>query len=403
MKGTGIRSMLLLVIGAASCLLSGCWDRMEVNDMAIILAAGIDQGAHNEVELSLQVFIPASGNSSVMTQDSRKSSGRGEQTLVSVAKGTSLADAVSHLQERLSRRLFWGHNKIFVFGKQRAEAGVKDDLDFLLRYVEMRERADMYVSEGKAIDVMRVIPELERSSMEALRELSKTEVSTEVDLRDVIEQIVETPGQTFYVPYVLSGSAMSHENFVRNTAAPYFKGLAIFKEGKMVGNVDNNLTRGVLWLTNKIKKTTITVVPASVPGNVSISLSRNESRLQPHINANGKWGLTISIQCEGDVLQNTSSLDLMKPDQMHLIEEKASELIRSRVMGALEKIKKGMGADVFGIGEAFHRKYPRQWNKEKMKWRESFSEIDIELTIYVHILRPGIMSKNIPSLNQKER
>ena len=39
-------------------LLSGCWDRVEINDLAIVTAAAIDATDDNQIELSLQVFIP---------------------------------------------------------------------------------------------------------------------------------------------------------------------------------------------------------------------------------------------------------------------------------------------------------------------------------------------------------
>ncbi|MBR8644529.1 hypothetical protein KEH51_07950 [[Brevibacterium] frigoritolerans] len=40
--------------------LSGCWDRIEITDLAIVTAAAIDKKDNDQIELSVQVFIPSS-------------------------------------------------------------------------------------------------------------------------------------------------------------------------------------------------------------------------------------------------------------------------------------------------------------------------------------------------------
>ncbi len=53
-------ALLLLVICGTTPFLSGCWDRIEITDLAIVTAAAIDKKGNNQIELSVQVFIPSS-------------------------------------------------------------------------------------------------------------------------------------------------------------------------------------------------------------------------------------------------------------------------------------------------------------------------------------------------------
>ena len=46
------RILLLLATLVSVPLLSGCWDRVEVNDLAIVTAAAIDKKDDNQIELS---------------------------------------------------------------------------------------------------------------------------------------------------------------------------------------------------------------------------------------------------------------------------------------------------------------------------------------------------------------
>lgn len=52
--------LLLLGICGTTPFLSGCWDRTEITDLAIVTAASIDKKDNNQIELSVQVFIPSS-------------------------------------------------------------------------------------------------------------------------------------------------------------------------------------------------------------------------------------------------------------------------------------------------------------------------------------------------------
>lgn len=54
------RILLFLSFSGSLLLLGGCWDRVEINDLAIVTAAAIDEKGANRVELSLQIFVPKS-------------------------------------------------------------------------------------------------------------------------------------------------------------------------------------------------------------------------------------------------------------------------------------------------------------------------------------------------------
>ncbi|GAA3403655.1 Ger(x)C family spore germination protein [Paenibacillus hodogayensis] len=386
---------------AALLLLTGCWDRIEINDMAIVMGAGIDQDDQNKVHLSVEVYLPT-GSSADSAQSGSDSGSSKDQsgTITASASGGSLSEALGHLQERLSRRLYWGHNNIYIIGKKRAEHGIQEDLEFVLRFIGMRERASFYVSEGRANEVLQVVPYLERSAVEALRELSKTQVSTEVDMKHILERIVRNPEQTFYVPHVLSGPEMVDKGHIRNTDEPYFRGLAVLKNGKLVGTLDNDSMLGTLWLTDRVKSSTQIAYPAG-RGKITMSLSSSSTERLPRILPDGTWEMRIKVRYEGDIVQNTASLDPMKPEELEQIVEGANTYIRSRIERALESLQKKQ-ADVLDFGEQFHKKYPKAWKQEKANWGKRFAEVKPVLDVQIATVRQGVMTGDIPSLFRRE-
>ncbi|MFF2887391.1 Ger(x)C family spore germination protein [Paenibacillus sp. NPDC057967] len=392
---------LIRVIAAISAiaLLTGCWDRIEVNDIAIILGAGIDQEKDNKVKLSVEIYLPSpGGNESGSGQEGMESERKNGNILVSSATGTSMADAMSKLQERLSRRLYWGHNNVYVFGKERAERGFNDDLDFFLRYVRARERTNIYVTQGKAIDTMGVIPRLDQNLMEALTELSKTEVSIDVDLKTVMEQIVETPEQTYTIPYILTSAVMSEKKHLRNANVPYFKGLTIFKKGQMIGSLNHELTHGYFWITNQIKPSTILTAAVAKDETIAVHLTTSKSRLIPKIDGSGKWHMELVIECEGNLIQNASRLDYSVTEQLVEMETLFEQMIKNQIDKSLNVIQQKYKSDILGYSKLYRRKYPKQWAAAKSEWSETFRRIETNTQVNIQIRRPGALVKQINNI-----
>ncbi|WP_139998966.1 Ger(x)C family spore germination protein [Paenibacillus paridis] len=399
MKRRMIRAMLCGLLCWSVPLLTSCWDRVEVNDIAIIVGAGIDQMDGKQVKLSAEIYIPVESTGEGQESGMKAGNGNGK-TFVSSAAGSSMAEAMYKLQERLSRKLYWGHNDIFVIGQARAEHGIEDDLDFILRYVRMRERANIYISEGSAVDVLGIIPRLEPNSMEALSELSKTEISITVDLKEIIERIVETPDETYAIPYINRGKLLTDVSHVRNPNVPYFRGMSLFKKGKMNGNLNSDLTWGYFWITNQIKGNTIISLKMPEEQTLAVLLTHSKTTLIPSITPDGKWKMKIKVRGEGNLLQNTSSLDFMNPAQHKAMIKKTNEEVEMSIRQALKVLQKKYKTDVLDFGDRFRKLAPKQWQKEKKNWSTMFSEIETELDVEINIQRPGILNQNIKKMNR---
>src|SRR5207248_11479656 len=95
---------------------------------------------------------------------------------------------------------------------------------------------------------------------------------------------------------------------------------AIFKQDKMVGQISDSLTRGVLWMRNEIKQANISIKPSEGKGYVSSTILRANSELIPKIEG-GKWKMTIKAKTEDDVIVNVSNLNLMNPHFIPMLQK----------------------------------------------------------------------------------
>jgi spore germination protein KC len=364
-------------------LLSGCWDRTEVNDLALIVGLGIDQKKDGKIMLTVQLVVPKSiGGGGQMGGGG----GGGGETIVRSGTGATVADAISNLQEKLSRRVFWGHTKVVVFGERAAKAGIRQHLDFLSRNPQTRLRSNVLVSKGTAKSVLELLPPIEQSSAEVMRELSESQLLLRVTIKDALQMLSGDAGAAA-LPMVKILPPEKGKKELQTIA--FIQRTAIFKKDKMVGDINDKLTRGVLWLRNEIKLANITVRLKGEKGNITSTLIRAHTEFIPKY-GKGKWKMIVKATAEDDILLNGTKLDLLNPKHTKMIEKELENETDKRIRAALKKVQKELKADIFGFAEIFHRKYPREWNRVKNRWEEIFPTVEVVVKTKVYVRRPGM-------------
>ncbi|MBY0120972.1 Ger(x)C family spore germination protein [Bacillus sp. S/N-304-OC-R1] len=378
--------LLLLSFSAVTALLSGCWDRWEINDLALVTAAAIDQKGDDQIELSLQIFIPKAISSGGGQGGS--GSGDGLITLVKTHKGANMADALSKVQAELPRRVFWGQCKIFIFGEEAAKKGIQDHLDFLLRHPEPRERAYVFVSDGKAKKILELQSRLERSSAETMRELVELNIGVKTTVQDLNETLT-SKAQAAALPFI---KIATDKKQIDPYHFPKIIGSAIFKEDKMTGFISDKETRGLLWIRDEVKGYTVTIEPKKKNGQISLSPVTAKVNLTPQING-PNWIMNIKIETEGTVVQNDTDIDLSVTSQLQTVEKAYQEVIKKRLRQLIDKAQKDLNADILGFSKEFHRKYPKNWSKVENNWDNVFPEVKINFVVTAHIRREGYINK----------
>ncbi|TYP79062.1 Ger(x)C family spore germination protein [Paenibacillus methanolicus] len=293
-KGIGTVMFLLLT--------TGCWDRVEINDLSIVTGAGVDLADDGQLELSMQVFVTKQSKAGTEGSGSVAS-----QTIVRTVKGKNMADATSKMQELLPRRVFWGHDEVFVIGESFARKDINATLDYFIRHPSPRERANVFVAEGKAKALLEWQPEIERESSEALREMTKSYTGLNVNMLQ-LQQLLIGPTRTAALPLVKM-------NMFKGNKTGYIHGSAIIKKGRMTGRITGTDTRSILWFKNEMRNATVTVTPEGAEEPISVFLNKNKASITPSI-SKSKWSAKLSIQSEGLVAENPNPLNLMEPKNM---------------------------------------------------------------------------------------
>ncbi|WP_018130588.1 Ger(x)C family spore germination protein [Effusibacillus pohliae] len=384
------RVIQTLVLCLAMLPVAGCWDRRELNDVLLVVGAGLDR-KKDEIELSVQFVLPRAtgGGQQSLREGGGGGGGLTGTTLVKSATGVTIADAMARLQKKFSRRIFWGHMKVLVIGEDLARQGIDHYLDFMARHPESRLRTFLFVSRGKARDILDVFQPLESYSAEQARELAKLGVGMKATAKDLLQMLRGEAGAAALPVLKISPAKVGDESDQQPTVT--LDGTAIFKKDKLVGIIGDEETRGVLWIRNEIKRAIVTIEPKEADGRVALEMIHFRTELIPEID-NQKWTITVKAVAEDDVAENTTVLNVMDEDVIKLLEKEAEQDLADRIRKALQRVQQEMKVDVLGFAAAFNRKYPKEWEAVKDRWDEVFSSVQAQVQTKVYIRRPGTSS-----------
>lgn len=376
--------MKLAIFIPILCLLGGCWDRWELNDLALITALAFDKAENNQIQVTVQMIIPQNQTGG----GTMGGGGTAQKTTIRSEKGTDVADALSKLQRVIPRKLFWGQCKIFIFSNAVAKSGIREHFDFLIRHPQPRERAYMFVSKGKASNVLELFPPIERSSAEVLRELSNLQIGIRVTMEQ-LSIMLKGDSQSAALPLVhILPPTKSAEPF---QTIPYIKGTAVFKKDKMIGEISEKVTRGMMWINNDIEEYTVTFKTGDPSGRVSLKPVKASVKLIPKIKGD-KWMMTIKVRTEGDIIQNGTLMNPMNPDLLKILDKAFEEDVKKRIQLALREVQHRLKVDIVNFATEFHRKYPKQWERRKKDWDKLFPKVEVNIEVEAHILRPGLIN-----------
>jgi spore germination protein KC len=388
LKKVGKRALSLLLI-ASLPILPGCWDRMELNEIALIRAIGVDRTEDGQIEVTILQAIPVRAGS--------EAGGGGEgkkQQMILTARGITIPEAKSKLQQKMGRRIFSGHQEVIVIGKRMAKTGIQEGLDYFSRHPGFRKDAFVFMTEDSLKEIFETVAPGETTATGTLYKMVKLERTVDLTLMRLLQE-VSGDAEASSIPVVMK---------VNDTTLS-LDGAAVFRGDKMVEHLDRLAEEGLLWIRNEF---TSRIVNTRLPGErgyVSMEVKRSETELIPKIEGK-KPRILLKVTSEGDVRYNGTRLSLYHPSNVDRIARAMERTIRDRIRRTVEKVQKKARADVLGFAGAFHREYPKEWTKLKERWNEQvFPHLDVDIQVRVHIRLPGVIDQpaGLPKEKVKER
>lgn len=386
--------MFILII--LNFILTGCWDKRELNELAITLALGIDKvEGEDEYEVTAQVVVPSAV--------SMKDGTGGTAVTLFTENGETVYEALRRMTKVSPRKIYPGHLQMLIIGEELAKEGIGESLDLLARDWELRP--DFYVVVAKDVtarEILNVTTDLE--SIPASKMFAGLKVSEKawagtygVTLDELIVDLISEGKEAVLTGIQLAGnkqigSTQQNIESISKPAQIKYDNLAVFKEDRLMGWLTEQDSRGYSGITNSVKST-VTSISCPNEGKSTIEVTNFHSKIEGNI-VHGKPEVNIHTKAEGNVGEVRCKIDLKNPESIQEL-EKIYEKEATRIINeTIDVLQEEYQSDIFGFGEAIHRSNPEEWNKIKENWDEEFSDLTVNVKVDMKIRLTGTVNSS---------
>jgi spore germination protein KC len=388
-----LKRLLFILIILSAIFLTGCWSSREVNTLAIAVCMGIDK-TENGYLVTEQVLNPRVMASKKATAES--------PVVIYTAEGNDLAETVRRFTTQSSRILYNADLRMVVFGEDVAKDGIQNILDYFLRNYEYR--TDFYFVIAKnstANEVLGTLTPIELVpgfSMYISLKMSEEKWAAMKSIRiiELVNSIIADGDNPVLTGIEISQDEISPKSTdILKQSGEYKKlkytGLGAFNKDKLAGWLDEDESKGYNYITDNVKNT-IEYADYDSKVKITYEILNAKSRTKVYFLEN-KPAIEVKIKTKCNIGIVEGEFDVSAEENKQVLNKLLASKVKLLCEKALNKAQKELKTDIFGFGEAIHRKYPKTWEKLKDDWNDKFTDLPVNITVEAETNQLGQITK----------
>lgn len=358
-------------------LLTGCWDKVEIDRRLFVSSIGVDLNGEDEMNRFIVTYeypnINAIGKEATEEQ----------KAFVVSTPSSSIFQAGKEFTTRVAFPFYYKHVKVLILGEDLVNQGklVREVLDELNRDTKVNKKVQILAAKGRAKSILETEMKRNQTTDEAiytmLREGERNSNRFTPQTLTKFIRDADYCGATLIPKIFLKGDEI------------LVSGGCIMKNYKHIAWIGERENRALSMINGRTKRDTIDIPYRD--SIVSFTITRAKSvksiRIEKDIN------MDISILLEG-YLQGYIAGDHKRAyDDRSLkdMERSIESFIKREAQRALKLIQEEYNADLIGVGEHLSKFHPRKWKKIEDSWDEMFPRVKFNLSIDANIRRTGLI------------
>ncbi|MEB4784126.1 Ger(x)C family spore germination protein [Paenibacillus jamilae] len=374
--------------------LTGCWNSKELSAISVVMALGID-AVDDQYEVSLQVVDPSKMSQNSPTERT--------PTIVFSKRADTIFEAIRKLTTESSRKMYMSHLKFVIFDEKTAKKGIKEPLDFLFRDHEVRP--DFFlavVRENSAKEAVTFVAPTEvLPAMDMYKALKNSEKAwaptSAVNVKDLLQKFTEDG-----IEPVLTGIRLTNlekgltiDNVTKSPqhVKYFFTGIGVFKGDRLIDWMNDSQSKAFTYISNRVSSTVASIDCPNSKGKFVVEVIRSKTKMRPQI-IDHEPHITLIVDAESNIGTVSCKADLRNEETFRDFQKSAKEHLERSLKEGIQNAQQ-MGSDIFGFGEAFHRKFPREWHRWKKDWSQKFQTLEVDIQLNYHLVRFGDITSPI--------
>ena len=349
-------------------LFTGCTGSRHLKDLFIVEGLGIDY-YDNNLSVTLQGLKVNVSNAS--------DTPLGNMVVNTSASGTTVSNAINNIAKAVSKRAFFGHNKIIVLSKELAQNDIKNYIDYFLRSEDSRADVAICVRHEKAKFILESkendanVPS--ENILFLINNNEETGQSILVNENEFL-MLYEDKYSDIYLPVI---ERKDDESTVKSA------GIALFSDNRLAYITNDIETKGFVILNNKAKDVLIQISDEKF-GKIDVKLSNIKCKKSASIVENKAY-FNVEINADiilGEIEKGTQN-KLSKKDNKRLcaLVEKACNEMISETYNACIYAK----SNALRIGKFIARDCPEYYEKHLSDSNGGFQEAELNVNSYINL------------------
>lgn len=376
---------LLPALLLPALVLTGCWDRVEVNDVAFVLATStdLDQG---QIRSTAQIALPSSLGGAGSQGGGGGTSGSKTYLMVSQTAPTPY-QANKSMQGNLSRILNFSHRRVTIFGEEFAKSGIGEMVDVFARFPQNRLTTYIVLARGPGYKLLGVDAPIEQSPSEMIRELTKSAMKDPVSVQSMANTLL-TEGIDLAIPVMETKGSIPKKVGVGQSLVK-LDGLGVFRDSKLVGYLSSEQGQMAMMAMGQAMnpKVSVTIDEKRPEEAVTVVLTQTSAKTRPHLRGSN-ISFDIIVKARGLILENTTRQDIQST-MMGDIEMRCNKYITEGIQEAVNEAIRKNRSDIFGFGVALNNKYPAEWKKIHRRWHDLLPEVEVNVSSDIRLDSSG--------------
>lgn len=361
----------------------GCYNYKELNDLAITSAIGIDK-TDDGYKVTAQV---------VNTQKEGTDNNSSSDPKIIIYEHTSktVQEAVRYMVLESPKRLYPNHMQVIIISEDVAKDGILGSLDLFFRDSELQK--NFYVLISKDVSANQILKTLTPADSIVSSNIKKSLESdssylgiTELVTYDELINTYLNPNKEISLPSVTLKGKMKGSDKIDNieqsdsSTKVVLSQMAIFKDDKMIGYLDDKQSIALSFIKGKINNTIIKYKCNG--GYVVVETTNSKSS----INVDNKGNFRIKISGDAAINEVSCDINLENDNSISKINKQVNKEIKKNVNNTIKYVKNNYNSDIFNFLDilyknqySLYKKISNDWYKDKFK----DSKIDIDVDIKV--------------------
>ena len=133
---------IIILIIVISIAFFSSYDSLKIDNLAFVIAIGIDKGNNENLQINFQIAKPASMSES--------SSSEGSTSTINTVEANSLGSGINLMNTYIEKQLNFSHCKLIVFSEAVATDGISEEIYTLMNNVQIRPTTNIVISKTDA-------------------------------------------------------------------------------------------------------------------------------------------------------------------------------------------------------------------------------------------------------------